>query len=118
MSDRPSRSPERRRRLITAYVGRSRASSGTRMSPLGSSRPRFISSSSWAAGIVDAWTRYLIAILSAYSGVVFLGAPSMPKIPDMITSSVTACMRGAIGNGSPIGQRSISRSVMSEIICA
>ena len=41
----------------------------------------------------------------------------MPKIPAMITSRVIACIRGASAKGSPIGQRSISRSAASVIIC-
>ena len=41
----------------------------------------------------------------------------MPKIPAMITSSVIACMRGARAKGVPSGQRSISRSAASAIIC-
>ena len=36
------------------------------------------------------------------------GPPPIPNTPRMITSSVTACIRGASANGSPSGQRSIS----------
>ncbi len=43
-------------------------------------------------------------------------SPSMPKTPRMITSRVTACMRGASAKASPTGQLSISRSATSEII--
>ena len=35
-------------------------------------------------------------------------SPWTPKTARMITSSVTACMRGQRGNGSPRGQVSIS----------
>ena len=42
--------------------------------------------------------------------------PRCRRCPAMITSSVIACMRGASANGSPIGQRSISRSAASAII--
>jgi hypothetical protein len=40
----------------------------------------------------------------------------MPKIPRMITSSVTACMRGASANSEPGRQRSISASATSVIV--
>ena len=59
----------------------------------------FISSASWATGHVDAATRRLMAWRSQYSGVPAAGRPSIPKIPDMITSSVIACIRGASENG-------------------
>ncbi len=87
------------------------------MSPTGSSRPMFISSASCASGQVEAASRYLVAMRSPCSGVPRCGRPSMPKMPAMITSSVIACMRGASENGLPTGQRSISRSATSEIIC-
>ena len=47
------------------------------------------------------------------------GWPSTPKMPDMITSSVIACIRGASANGAP--QRPACRSRVrstSAIICA
>ena len=43
------------------------------------------------------------------------GFESIPKTPPMITSSVTACIRGASANGLPVGHVSISRSATSEM---
>jgi len=86
--------------------------------PTGSSRPTFMSSASWAPGMSDAAISDFVAVRSACSRVPRAGRPSIPKMPAMITSSVMACMRGARENGRPIGQESISRSVMSAIICA
>ena len=48
-------------------------------------------------------------------GVVAEATPT-PKTPRMITSSVTACIRGASANGSPTGQWSISWRATSAII--
>ena len=65
---------------------------------------------------MEASTARLIAVRSPCSGVPLAGAPSIPKIPAMITSRVIACMRGASANGRPVGQLSISRSAASAII--
>ncbi len=70
-----------------------------------------------ATGIDENRVRPRTARRSACSGVPAAGRPSIPKIPAMITSSVIACIRGAIANGSPTGQPSISRSAASTIIC-
>ncbi len=75
------------------------------------------SSPIFASGEVDAAVRCLTAARRRCSGLPGSGLPSTPKIPDMITSSVIACMRGASAKGVPIGHVSISRSVTSAIIC-
>ena len=77
----------------------------------------FISSASCAIGQVDAARSPFVAARSRPSVLPRSGVPSMPKMPAMITSSVIACMRGASDIGRPTGQRSISRSATSEIIC-
>ena len=77
----------------------------------------FISSPTCASGQVEAATRRFVAKRSQCSGVPRSGRPSMPKIPAMITSRVIACIRGASAKGRPTGQREISRSAASEIIC-
>ena len=78
----------------------------------------FMSSATWAPGQVDAASSCLVASRTPCSGVPTRGRPPIPKIADMITSSVIACMRGASGSGRPPGQLSISRSATSAIICA
>ena len=50
------------------------------------------------------------------SDVVGADATPTPKTPRMITSSVTACIRGASAKGSPRGQWSISWRAMSAIV--
>ncbi len=44
-----------------------------------------------------------------------LRSPPTPKTARMITSSVTSCIDGWIGNGVPVGHPSISRSVASSM---
>ncbi len=46
------------------------------------------------------------------------GSPSTPKMPAMITSSVTACMRSDRRNVSPSFQRSSSRWIVASIIAS
>ncbi len=65
----------------------------------------FTSSSTCAERRVEIRTERRIASRSPRSGVPGRGTPLTPKIPDMITSSVIACIAGASGNGSPSGQR-------------
>ena len=72
----------------------------------------------WYSGLVEAAAQPPDRRCAAgASGVPGAGLPSIPNTPLMITSSVTACIRGASAKLSPIGQRSISRSATSEIIC-
>ncbi len=116
MSVRSSRSVARRRSAIIWKVGRSITFKASLVRPTGSARPMLVSSPIWATGLVDSSVRRRVASRSPRSGVPFAGLPSTPKIPRMITSSVMACIRGASAIGSPTGQRSSSRSVISSII--
>ena len=65
----------------------------------------FMQLGDWATRRVEAATRCLHRLAQPVLGGAAPGAPSMPKIPAMITSSVIACIRGASENGRPIGQR-------------
>ena len=94
---------------------RSSSARPRRVRPIGSSRRTFISSATWATGLVESQTRFLIVERSFPSRLRGAGWPSIPKIPDMITSRVIACIRGASEKGFPTGQLSISRSAASAI---
>ena len=62
--------------------------------PTASSRPTFMYSVALAIGVVESCVSLRVTAARRYSEVPFSGRPSTPKIPDMITSSVTSCIFG------------------------
>ena len=73
-------------------------------------------SPTWAIADVETRVNPLIASRMRRSGVPSAGSPSIPKIPAMITSSVTACIRSAMVTVAPSLQLPTSRSAASRII--
>ena len=108
--------PVSRRLRIAAYSWRSTGFRTRRRMPRGSALRMLCSSTRRHRGCVETRTSLRIVSRSRNSGVPRAGAPWMPKMPVMITSSVTACMRDASESSSPTCQRSISRSATSLII--
>jgi hypothetical protein len=109
-------SPAARRSRITAYIWRSTIAVTAASMPLGSAWRALRISTSRYSGDMDAASMPRSAWRIRRSASVVTDPAPTPKTPRMITSRVTACIRGASANGSPTGQRSISCSATSAII--
>ena len=100
-----------RRSRITAYIWRSTiASTAREHAACGSRWPALRSSTSRYSGVVEAASSRRSVSRIRSLGRCRCRGPPIPNTPRMITSSVTACIRGASANASPTGQRSISWS--------
>ena len=90
-----------RRCAITAYSRRSTAASTALRIPRGSRAAGVLEVDSWNSGWLPAAISRRKVSLSRWSSLPGAGVRSIPKTPLMITSSVTACIRGASANASP-----------------